>query len=537
MYPKELQPSDFCRSLEAGELSFSKTQKWCSTAQRKIRFIDETYDISSLYDERSSPEDGQSYRTAAESPKSAEVPPTLVSPTSRFQAIEGGNRNLPPLPIDEVSFDASVLSETLPGFHYDTPSSSGPQVVPGLQEMIEFGYYSPPDLRIPPSSYLQPFQTTNRHTTGARINPLLLGQPPALQWCDKQDVVLVRHFVDVIAPLFDHGGQLNSFATTIPQLATVHHPLLRAISSIAAISLNILGIPQATDPRQLRLDSYNDLGIIGSETAEMMDDQQFYTVSFLKIFDNLDRSIDPGQSINPQFGGMQGQQVMHLGQITLAEQLRQDMCWASLRVQLYFAVINQEPCSVLLTLDTSEYVLEHEDNDSQWARKMVLHLHNVVSYCFGDDKDGATYNELVSYAQEWVKLKPISFDPIFTADASGDDVFPAIYLLSDAVAVGWQMYHLSRILLVAHDHKRPMLGPSGALVRRSIDVSRTDVPLTCDKTDCFCVEIFKKRCRNCMWHRPFDWWRQSSILVGTRPSKFVTVHLTCHSCLERLAWP
>ncbi|KAF3023642.1 hypothetical protein E8E14_013101 [Neopestalotiopsis sp. 37M] len=421
-------------SLEAGELSFSKTQKWCSTAQRKIRFIDETYDISSLYDERSSPEDGQSYRTAAESPKSAEVPPTLVSPTSRFQAIEGGNRNLPPLPINEVSFDASVLSETLPGFHYDTPSSSGPQVVPGLQEMIEFGYYSPPDLRIPPSSYLQPFQTTNRHTTGARINPLLLGQPPALQWCDKQDVVLVRHFVDVIAPLFDHGGQLNSFATTIPQLATVHHPLLRAISSIAAISLNILGIPQATDPRQLRLDSYNDLGIIGSETAEMMDDQQFYTVSFLKIFDNLDRSIDPGQSINPQFGGMQGQQVMHLGQITLAEQLRQDMCWASLRVQLYFAVINQEPCSVLLTLDTNEYVLEHEDNDSQWARKMVLHLHNVVSYCFGDDKDGATYNELVSYAQEWVKLKPISFDPIFTADASGDDVFPAIYLLSDALS-------------------------------------------------------------------------------------------------------
>ncbi|ETS81080.1 hypothetical protein PFICI_06082 [Pestalotiopsis fici W106-1] len=467
------------RSLEAGELSFSKTQKWCSTAQRKIRFIDETYDISSLYDERSSPEDAQSSRNVGESPNSTEEPATLVSPTNGFQAIERDNRTLPP-PINEVSLNVPVLPEPLPGFHYDTPSSTGPQVVPGLQEMIEFGYYSPPDLRIPQSSYLHPFQTADRQATGAKINPLLIGQPPALQWCDKQDVALVRHFVDVIAPIFDHGGQRKSFATTMPQLATVHQPLLRAISSIAAISLNILGIPHAVDPRQLRSDSYSDLGVIASEAVEAMDDQQFYTVSFLKIFDNLDRSVDPGRSLNDPFGGMQGQQAMYLGQITLAEQLRQDMSWASLRVQLYFAVINQEPCSVLLTLGTNEYIFEHEDNDSQWARKMVLHLHNVVSYCFGDDKDGATYNELVSYAQEWAKLKPISFDPIFTGDADGDDVFPAIFLLNDAVAVGWQMYHLSRILMVAHDHNRPMLGPSGALVRRSIDKSlRKDAEIVC----------------------------------------------------------
>ncbi|KAI4597948.1 hypothetical protein KJ359_003755 [Pestalotiopsis sp. 9143b] len=349
--------------------------------------------------------------------------------------------------------------------------------------MIEFGYYSPPDLRIPQSSYMQPFPFGDGHSKEAKVNPLMLGGPPAFQWCDKQDVILMRHFVDVIAPMFDHGGWKKTFASRIPHIATAHRSLFKAISAISAVSLGIMGFPQAVDPRQLRWDSFNSLDVMDPGAVEIVDDPQFLAINLLKMFDSFDRSIDPSWSLDGGLGVLQGPQTLNLGQITLVDQLRQDTSWMSLRMQLYFAVINQEPCSVSLSLDSESGL--GEDNDYQWARKMILHLHNVVNYCFEDDKDGSTYNELVAYAQEWVKLKPVTFDPIFVGDAQAEDEFPDIFVLNDAVAQGWQMYHLSRILLVAHDHNRPMLGPSGALVRRSIDKSlRKDAQIVCSIANC-----------------------------------------------------
>lgn len=356
------------------------------------------------------------------------------------------------LPVNEASLDASVLPDALPSFDYGTPGSLSQRTLPALQEMIEFGYYSPPDLRIPQSSFMQPFPFGDGQSKEAKVNPLLLGGPPAFQWCEKQDVVLMRHFVDVIAPMFDHGGWKKTFASRIPHMATAHRALFKAISAVSAVSLGIMGFTQAVDPRQLRWDSFNSLDVMDPGAVEAVDDPQFLAINLLKMFDSFDRSTDSSWSLDDGLGVLQGPQTLNLGQITLVDQLRQDTSWMSLRMQLYFAVINQEPCSVSLSLDSESGL--GEDNDYQWARKMILH------------------NELVAYAQEWVKLKPVSFDPIFVGDAQGEDEFPDIFVLNDAVAQGWQMYHLSRILLVAHDHNRPMLGPSGALVRRSIDVSR-----------------------------------------------------------------
>ncbi|KAH8199397.1 hypothetical protein TruAng_006441 [Truncatella angustata] len=275
-----------------------------------------------------------------------------------------------------------------------------------------------------------------------------------------------------IVLLFDCGGFQRRFATSFPERAAQYRPLLQVMSAIGAISLKIMGKPSTASEKQLYWESYQHLGLNECQPVNEIGDDQFFTTIFLNIFDDLDRYLDFSNAPSTNNPQSRDQREMQMGDITLGNDLRQDMIWASLRLRLYFAVLNHEPDAVSLNVNNTTddpFIVKRDDH--YWARRMILHLHNVVNYCFGPEKNIAAYQVLVEYSQEWVASKPASFDPILIPADDSSSEFPGIFVLNDAAALGWQLYHLCRILLVAHDPSRPLLGLGGAVDRRSVDNS------------------------------------------------------------------
>lgn len=453
---KCLQHKVACRlqlgSLNTGELGFAKNQKWCPTSRRKIRFIDETYDVSTLYEESSSlAEDSalQDERADAES-----LEPPSISPINDLALIRGHT--------------TSKLSP----FRHDSSSNTGKTIASEGSDAFSNSPLSNQQTTNP-SGVSTGQDSLTEHRPENQIRPLLLGQLPLLHWCDNQDAKLLRHFVETLAPVFDYGSHTKSFTTTIPQIATQSRSLFKAISAVSALSLKKIGSSPPIDEKRMYWSSHQLVGQAETHLVENLEEEQFLTTILLRLFDDLDGSLDYSMLTGDASVTQRQPPVVHLGQLTFADELRQDMSWAYLRLRLYFAIIDQQPNSVFLNISAADSLLAQEQDDHHWARRMVLHLHNVVNYCFGAEKEITTYQELMAYAQEWITLKPTSFDPVFIQEQQNYEVFPEIFVLSDSVALAWQLYHVSRILLVAHDPNRPLLGPGGAMARRSIDVSNS----------------------------------------------------------------
>jgi hypothetical protein len=101
---------------------------------------------------------------------------------------------------------------------------------------------------------------------------------------------------------------------------------------------------------------------------------------------------------------------------------------------------------------------------------MLLHLTDIIRYCFSDDKDTEHYAALLKDTTIWSETKPDSFDPIYTCNHPEKQVLPDIWLYSEPVAAGLQYYHLSRMLLMSHDPRLPKIGLARNRTMKQIEV-------------------------------------------------------------------
>jgi hypothetical protein len=152
------------------------------------------------------------------------------------------------------------------------------------------------------------------------------------------------------------------------------------------------------------------------------------------------------------------------------ETFHDDILWARLRQEIFWAVLNQEP----LTLNLSRSRLEHltrTRDDRARANKMLVELMDTVQYCFGADKNTSTYDRLLESSSTWMVTNPSSFTPVMIRRRQPGEVFPEIWLLNDCVAAGLQYFHLARIFLVVYDPRVPQLCRARKQASRWIEVS------------------------------------------------------------------
>lgn len=111
--------------------------------------------------------------------------------------------------------------------------------------------------------------------------------------------------------------------------------------------------------------------------------------------------------------------------------------------------------------------------DSVWAYRSMAHAARVTSFVYGTETTNkAEWDRLWQYTQAWEQARPDSFKPIYYApgfnpaahDSSNHSprgpgsLLPKIVFTYDCPLAGFQYSQLSRILLLAFNPRRQMLG-------------------------------------------------------------------------------
>ncbi|KAJ9649400.1 hypothetical protein H2199_000175 [Coniosporium tulheliwenetii] len=456
------------------EYDFAENQPWCRTSHN-LSFIDETRELVSIYDRDSDPETnnvptpidwGGSTRSLQTNSNSIGTPgiSELSSPTKR-RRLTGELES--PFPFSEVfqgspELNTGILQHS-PIVH-DSPVLHHSPVEATQHRRV--GSYTSPSVR--GSSSGNPLNTvdgfdaleprvsitsdfaTGFSTVSDTLSKIYLDAPVwPLQ--DREEAQLMRYFIENLARSFDLCDQDRHFALVVPQRAAICPTLLNAIFAASARHLSRISDFDPFVSDRYHQECLKHLIPELSDTAAIMDENLLAATVILRFLEEVEVPVSGADTQSH----LLGTHVFISAQerSTVMGGLRQAAFWVGLRQEIYMAFVNQrsilpalEHCNIDRSFDMA--------NDCTWANRIVVHCADVLRYCFGDGEHSVnTYNQLSDYCRDWMAYKPASFSPIFYREASEGELFPEVWLLSDAVVTGLQHYHLARILLTAHNPK------------------------------------------------------------------------------------
>ncbi|KAH7159565.1 hypothetical protein B0J13DRAFT_433870 [Dactylonectria estremocensis] len=317
------------------------------------------------------------------------------------------------------------------------------------------------------------------HSTLSPYSILQHGTSPGLRASsaplhERGKADLFRYYVTNIGPAFDAYDPNKYFTERVPSRATLSPPLLELILAVSAWHSNATkGEPQGSAKLDIDIEQLASAG---------MDDDSLDVALLLHYFVlNMDgKIILESVTSNPTVAQCNHSRNEVTGLLSRSlDASHDDVLWARLRQELFLAVLHQIP----LTMDVSRSRLDHltrDRDDRTRANKMLIELLATVQYCFGDDKNTATYDRLLESCSTWMTTNPSSFTPVMICRRQERDVFPDIWLLNDCVAAGLQYFHLARILLIVHNPRVPRLGRAGQEAARWIDAqTKNDVEIIC----------------------------------------------------------
>ncbi|KAF6813993.1 arca-like protein [Colletotrichum plurivorum] len=476
------------------QYEFSKTQKWCRVSGKRLRFIDETSDVTSIHNDDFDSED--------DILSDEDVPPSPPRPTPRgqnessrtvatpqfegwapspaTQAIE--NPSQQPPPIDRVH---TYPITKLPALHpYQSPGCASHMSVDEPPRA-----FSP----VPRSQISGPIGSISSFGSAGPSDDPSLPEPQrpfgtsSFPLRDHREASLVRYFTEFIVPAFDFGDSRKRFTTLIPSRAALSPLLLNAVLAVSAKSRDAeddLAFYDKTAEHYYRV-ALELLKPALVASASEVGDTHVAAAVLLRLYHKIDLSevISPSdEAPRSIYDFLVSRTAHHPTPGGLSEAALRG--W--IRLEIFCAVMRQETLDVRLDDLGFDRALSPADDDT-WAWRMVLHSMDVVRYCFGaGGRSSVAYDKLAAYAARWMGAVPESFQPVFVRNPpTGEgDVFPEILLLSDAVVVGMQHFHLNRLLLTAHNPNVPRLGKNQKMAARALDKEITnDIKILCGIAD------------------------------------------------------
>lgn len=145
-----------------------------------------------------------------------------------------------------------------------------------------------------------------------------------------------------------------------------------------------------------------------------------------------------------------------------------------LRQEIVYSFRTQQPVRLL-----QEYIQVNEslnpDKDSSTAFHLFVLCAEALTLCYGSgQKTPEAWEELEGRVQAWMDTKPVTFEPLLKREPNESltgNVFPEIWLLNDCSVAAYSHYYICQILLVAHNPRRPQLGPRRAKAAEASNVS------------------------------------------------------------------
>jgi hypothetical protein len=135
--------------------------------------------------------------------------------------------------------------------------------------------------------------------------------------------------------------------------------------------------------------------------------------------------------------------------------------WVSLRQDIYVALTLNKPLNVRLrNFEASQSLCEPDDDT--WANKMVLTFATILSFTSddGQELEPERWDAFQHDTDSWMISKPDTFAPVIEIDCDplGSRPFPEIWMLKPAHVIGWQYFHMAKIILAGSDPRKPKHG-------------------------------------------------------------------------------
>lgn len=173
--------------------------------------------------------------------------------------------------------------------------------------------------------------------------------------------------------------------------------------------------------------------------------------------------------------------------------IRQAVFRVAIRQEIVISFRTQRPVQLLREYVRADHSLRHSlrtasssspsscsassgsGGEDDWA--LAFHIFvlcaEVLTFCYGEDGDAPvamgpelgpstpppSWDDLAWRAQQWINTLPLSYEPLLYRPPGPGRVFPTSMLLNDCHVAARQHYLLTRILLAAHDPRRPHLEP------------------------------------------------------------------------------
>ncbi|TDZ13787.1 hypothetical protein Cob_v013082 [Colletotrichum orbiculare MAFF 240422] len=268
---------------------------------------------------------------------------------------------------------------------------------------------------------------------------------------DRQEAFLYRYFVNSLAPYFDLCDSGRHFARVVPKRAVYCPTLLNALFAASAKRLSrTMGVDPMIADRYHQRCLRSLIPALSSSTA-VVDDNLLAAVVILRFTEEVDIG-----SIHLE-SHLMGTRILLAAQTNAADfsSLRLSAFWLALRQEIYMAFVHSRPVHPNF-FPSIRRILERNDTDDIgadcfYANRVIATCASCLSYCYGPDDQGASYAQLKQELEDWWRDKPWHFEPMYSnAEAR---FLPEEQYITDAAVTGLQNYHLSRILLIAHNPK------------------------------------------------------------------------------------
>lgn len=153
--------------------------------------------------------------------------------------------------------------------------------------------------------------------------------------------------------------------------------------------------------------------------------------------------------------------------------LGEAVAWLCLRQDIYISLVFQQPLRTNLENFRNSQSFRGTD-DLSWANRMVHLLARLLSCAFLEHSasNSAMLQQLNDEVENWRSTKPVSFDPIKFRPPAQEirDRFPTIWMLSPFHVVGYQYYHIARLVLASSMQNAP--GPGYDKLREARKTER-----------------------------------------------------------------
>ncbi|PSK33519.1 DNA replication licensing factor mcm6 [Elsinoe australis] len=281
----------------------------------------------------------------------------------------------------------------------------------------------------------------------------IIGEAQEWPLDNVEDAILMRHFVETIAPWFDICDNLRHFQTLVPQRARRSRVLYHAVLAVAARHISRLS-KKSTD----RVFYGQVLHHVKPSTAvEYMLECIPYLTEFPEIADKEKQEdvtaaaiiLRQYEEIAEELPEESDHTVIHAITNTVISSpnlssLATATYWISVRQEVYYALIEGR-------VPQSNY--EHNVyKDVSPANAMIFFAGEVARWRWGEGSF-VEWERLRAVQEEMRRDVLALIQPAFerVPDRSKGEVLPTIWYLSDADVTGAQHFELARMLLIAEN--------------------------------------------------------------------------------------